>query len=66
MHYCFGPGYGGREAGLDKMAFDMGVDFADAGVNVGGLRMDGVAGHFERLLAMIEEIPTVLPTGRHT
>jgi len=34
MHYCMGPSYGAHKAAVDKMAFDMGVDFADAGANV--------------------------------
>ena len=34
MHYCFGPAYGAHKAGVDKIAFDIGVDFADAGANV--------------------------------
>src|SRR5207302_9271777 len=34
MHYCMGPSYGAHKAAVDKMAFDMGVDFADAEVNV--------------------------------
>ncbi len=57
MHYCFGPGYGGHKAGLDKMAFDMGVDFADAGVNVAAVSVWMGSLATERLLAMIEEMP---------
>jgi NAD(P)-dependent dehydrogenase (short-subunit alcohol dehydrogenase family) len=57
MHYCFGPGYGGHKAGLDKMAFDMGVDFADAGANVAAVSVWMGSLATERLLAMIEEMP---------
>ena len=34
-HYCMGPAYGAHKAGMDKMAFDMAVDFGDAGVPIG-------------------------------
>lgn len=57
MHYCFGPAYGAHKAGLDKMAFDMGVDFADAGVNVAAVSIWMGALATERLLAMIETMP---------
>jgi NAD(P)-dependent dehydrogenase (short-subunit alcohol dehydrogenase family) len=32
-HYVYGPGYGAHKAGQDKMAADMGVDFAGTGVS---------------------------------
>jgi NAD(P)-dependent dehydrogenase (short-subunit alcohol dehydrogenase family) len=32
-HYVYGPGYGAHKAGQDKMAADMGVDFAGSGVS---------------------------------
>jgi NAD(P)-dependent dehydrogenase (short-subunit alcohol dehydrogenase family) len=31
-HYVFGPAYGVHKAGVDKMAHDMAVDFADFGI----------------------------------
>jgi NAD(P)-dependent dehydrogenase (short-subunit alcohol dehydrogenase family) len=37
VHYSLGPAYGAHKAGVDKMAFDMAVDFANAGVNVAAL-----------------------------
>jgi len=57
MHYCFGPAYGAQKAGSDKMAFDMGVDFADAGSNVAvvSIWMGSLA--TERLLGMIQATP---------
>ncbi|MDE8652910.1 SDR family NAD(P)-dependent oxidoreductase [Novosphingobium album (ex Liu et al. 2023)] len=57
MHYCFGPAYGAHKAGLDKMAFDMGVDFADAGANVAAVSIWMGALATERLLGMIEAMP---------
>lgn len=56
-HYCFGPAYGAHKAGMDKMAFDMGVDFADAGVNVAAVSIWMGALTSERLLGMMEEEP---------
>ncbi len=57
MHYCFGPGYGVHKAGLDKMAFDMGIDFQDAGANVAAVSVWMGSLTTERLLAMIEATP---------
>ena len=57
MHYCFGPAYGAQKAGSDKMAFDMGVDFADAGVNVAAVSVWMGSLTTERLLGMIEAAP---------
>jgi NAD(P)-dependent dehydrogenase (short-subunit alcohol dehydrogenase family) len=57
MHYCFGPAYGAHKAGLDKMAFDMGVDFTDAGANVAALSIWMGALTTERLMSMIEAEP---------
>lgn len=34
VHYSMGPAYGAHKAGLDKMAFDMDVDFKHAGVDI--------------------------------
>ncbi len=46
-HYCMGPAYGAHKAGVDKMAFDMAVDFRTAKTKVvtasiwmGGLKTD--------------------------
>jgi hypothetical protein len=57
MHYCFGPAYGAHKAGLDKMAFDMGVDFADAGADVAAVSIWMGSLATERLLTMIEAMP---------
>jgi NAD(P)-dependent dehydrogenase (short-subunit alcohol dehydrogenase family) len=55
VHYCFGPAYGAHKAGMDKMAADMGVDFAGTGVAAVSVWMGALA--TERLLAMIEAEP---------
>ena len=57
MHYCFGPAYGAQKAGSDKMAFDMGVDFADAGLNVAAVSIWMGSLATERLLGMMEGMP---------
>ena len=57
MHYCFGPAYGAHKAGVDKMAFDMGVDFADAGANVAAVSIWMGALTTERLTGMMEAEP---------
>ena len=57
MHYCFGPAYGAHKAGIDKMAFDMGVDFADAQANVAAVSVWMGALATERLLGMIDAAP---------
>lgn len=57
MHYCFGPAYGAHKAGMDKMAFDMGVDFADAGVDVAAVSIWMGALTSERLLEMMAAEP---------
>jgi NAD(P)-dependent dehydrogenase (short-subunit alcohol dehydrogenase family) len=56
-HYCFGPAYGAHKAGMDKMAFDMGVDFADAGANVAAVSIWMGALTSERLLEMMAAQP---------
>jgi NAD(P)-dependent dehydrogenase (short-subunit alcohol dehydrogenase family) len=33
-HYCLGPAYGAHKAGIDKMAYDMAVDFKNSGAKV--------------------------------
>jgi len=57
MHYCFGPAYGAHKAGVDKMAFDMGVDFADAGANVAAISIWMGALATERLVGMMQAMP---------
>ncbi len=56
-HYCFGPAYGAHKAGMDKMAFDMGVDFADAGAAVAAVSVWMGALTSERLLEMMAAEP---------
>jgi NAD(P)-dependent dehydrogenase (short-subunit alcohol dehydrogenase family) len=56
-HYCFGPAYGAHKAGMDKMAYDMGVDFADAGANVAAVSIWMGALTSERLLEMMAAEP---------
>ena len=57
MHYCMGPAYGAHKAAVDKMAFDMGVDFVDAGANVAAVSVWMGALATERLLGMMEAMP---------
>jgi NAD(P)-dependent dehydrogenase (short-subunit alcohol dehydrogenase family) len=57
MHYCFGPAYGAQKAGSDKMAFDMGVDFADAGLDVAAISVWMGSLSTERLLTMMAAMP---------
>jgi len=57
MHYCFGPAYGAHKAGVDKMAFDMGVDFADVGASVAAVSIWMGALTTERLAGMMEAMP---------
>lgn len=57
MHYCFGPCYGAQKAGVDKMAHDMGIDFADAGANVAAVSIWMGPLTTERLLEMMEAMP---------
>jgi NAD(P)-dependent dehydrogenase (short-subunit alcohol dehydrogenase family) len=57
MHYCFGPAYGAHKAGVDKMAFDMGVDFADAGFDVAAVSVWMGSLATERLLGMMAQMP---------
>ena len=57
VHYCFGPAYGAHKAGVDKMAFDMAVDFRDAGVDVAAVSIWMGSLATERLLGMIEAEP---------
>ena len=57
MHYCMGPSYGGHKAAVDKMAFDMGIDFADAGAPVAAVSVWMGSLTTERLLGMMEAMP---------
>ncbi|MBH0115192.1 SDR family NAD(P)-dependent oxidoreductase [Novosphingobium sp. YJ-S2-02] len=50
-HYVYGPGYGTHKAGVDKMAFDMGVDLAGTGVIALSVWMGGLL--TDRMKAMI-------------
>lgn len=57
VHYSLGPAYGAHKAGMDKMAFDMAIDFRAAEVDVAAVSiwMGALATH--RLLAMIADDP---------
>lgn len=57
IHYCFGPCYGAQKAGVDKMAHDMGIDFADAETNVAAVSLWMGPLTTERLLEMMEAMP---------
>lgn len=52
-HYSMGPAYGAHKAGMDKMAFDMAVDFRAAKANVAALSIWMGALATDRLLAII-------------
>jgi len=54
-HYVFGPAYGVHKAGMDKMAADMAVDFADFGVAAVSVWM-GIL-RTERLESMVAAAP---------
>jgi NAD(P)-dependent dehydrogenase (short-subunit alcohol dehydrogenase family) len=56
-HYSLGPAYGAHKAGMDKMAFDMAVDFRDASVNVAALSIWMGALKTDRLMAIIDADP---------
>lgn len=56
-HYSMGPAYGAHKAGIDKMAFDMAVDFKAAGSGVSALSIWMGALATDRLLGMIEADP---------
>lgn len=57
MHYCLGPAYGAHKAGVDKMAFDMAVDFKDAGVEVAAVSIWMGSLASERLLQLMKAAP---------
>lgn len=59
MHYCMGPSYGAHKAGVDKMAFDIGVDFADAGANVACASIWMGSLTTERLMGMMAAMPAL-------
>ncbi len=52
VHYVYGPGYGAHKAGVDKMAFDMGVDLKGTGVTALSIWMGALL--TDRLKALIE------------
>lgn len=56
-HYCFGPAYGAHKAGMDKMAFDMAIDFKDAGVDVAAVSIWMGALRTQRLLDLVAAEP---------
>lgn len=57
VYYCLGPAYGAHKAGVDKMAFDMGVDFKDAGANVAAVSIWMGSLQSERLQRMMQAAP---------
>lgn len=59
MHYCMGPSYGAHKAAVDKMAFDMGVDFADAASNVAAVSVWMGSLTTERLEGMMQAVPAL-------
>ena len=56
-HYSMGPAYGAHKAGVDKMAFDMAVDFRAAESRVSALSIWMGALATDRLLAIIAAEP---------
>jgi NAD(P)-dependent dehydrogenase (short-subunit alcohol dehydrogenase family) len=52
-HYSLGPAYGAHKVAMDKMAFDMGVDFRHAGVNAAAVSVWMGALLTDRLKAII-------------
>jgi NAD(P)-dependent dehydrogenase (short-subunit alcohol dehydrogenase family) len=56
-HYSLGPAYGAHKAGMDKMAFDMAVDFREAKANVAAVSIWMGALATDRLLAIIAADP---------
>lgn len=57
VHYTYGAAYGAHKAGVDKMAFDMAVDFRHAKSQVAAVSVWMGALATDRLLAMIEADP---------
>lgn len=56
-HYSLGPAYGAHKAGMDKLAFDVAVDFKHAGVNVAALSIWMGALLTDRLKEVIASAP---------
>lgn len=56
-HYSMGPAYGAHKAGIDKMAFDMGVEFRNAGANVAAVSIWMGALKTDRMMALIDADP---------
>jgi NAD(P)-dependent dehydrogenase (short-subunit alcohol dehydrogenase family) len=56
-HYSLGPAYGAHKAGMDKMAFDMAVDFRHAKANVAALSIWMGALATDRLKGIIAADP---------
>lgn len=54
VHYSLGPAYGAHKASLDKMAFDMGVDFAQESAAVSAVSVWMGPVLTERLKAVIQ------------
>jgi NAD(P)-dependent dehydrogenase (short-subunit alcohol dehydrogenase family) len=57
VHYTYGAAYGAHKAGVDKMAFDMAVDFKEAKANVATVSIWMGALATDRLLGMIDADP---------
>jgi NAD(P)-dependent dehydrogenase (short-subunit alcohol dehydrogenase family) len=53
-HYVFSPAYGAHKAAMDKMAFDMGMEFDYAGVNVAAVSIWMGSVMTERLRMVID------------
>lgn len=56
-HYSMGPAYGAHKAGVDKLAFDMAVDFRAAQAKVAAISIWMGALATDRLIGMIEAEP---------
>ena len=56
-HYVFSPAYGAHKAAMDKMAFDMGMEFDHAGKNVAAVSIWMGAVMTERLRMVIDSDP---------
>jgi NAD(P)-dependent dehydrogenase (short-subunit alcohol dehydrogenase family) len=57
VHYCLGPAYGAHKAGVDKMAYDMAVDFRDAHTDVAAISIWMGSLTSERLLQLMQAAP---------
>ena len=56
-HYVFSPAYGAHKAAMDKMAFDMAMEFEHAGTNVAAVSIWMGAVMTERLRMVIDSDP---------